>query len=202
MINVVVLMGRLVADPELKQTQNGTSVCSFRIAVDRNVANKQTGERQADFINITAWRQTAEFVCKYFRKGSMIAIEGSLQTRGYTDKDGNNRTAYDVVVEEYAGVAPVVAPAPVAPVAAPAPAAAPATAGKAGAVAVKAPMPGSLIKVNVKVGDSVKKGDVLCVLEAMKMENDIMAPQDGVVASVEANQGASVATDAVLVTLN
>ena len=97
MINVVVLMGRLVADPELKQTQNGTSVCSFRIAVDRNVANKQTGERQADFINITAWRQTAEFVCKYFRKGSMIAIEGSLQTRGYTDKDGNNRTAYEVV---------------------------------------------------------------------------------------------------------
>ena len=97
MINVVVLMGRLVADPELKQTQNGTSVCSFRIAVDRNVANKQTGERQADFINITAWRQTAEFVCKYFRKGSMIAIEGSLQTRSYTDKDGNNRTAYDVV---------------------------------------------------------------------------------------------------------
>lgn len=97
MINVVVLMGRLVADPELKQTQNGTSVCSFRIAVDRNVANKQTGERQADFINITAWRQTAEFVCKYFRKGSMIAIEGSLQTRSYTDKDGNNRTAYEVV---------------------------------------------------------------------------------------------------------
>ena len=97
MINVVVLMGRLVADPELKQTQNGTSVCSFRIAVDRNVANKQTGERQADFINITAWRQTAEFVCKYFRKGSMIALEGSLQSRNYTDKDGNNRTAYEVV---------------------------------------------------------------------------------------------------------
>ncbi len=122
-----------------------------------------------------------------------------------------NGVAYDVVVEEYAtGAAPVVTPAPVAPVAAPAapvaapaaPAAAPAPAGKAGAVAIKAPMPGTLIKVNVKVGDSVKKGDVLCVLEAMKMENDIMAPQDGVVASVEANQGSSVATDAVLVTLN
>ena len=90
-------MGRLVADPELKKTQNGTSVCSFRIAVDRNVTNKQTGEKPTDFINIIAWRQTAEFVCKYFRKGDMIAIEGSLQTRSYTDKDGNNRTAYDVV---------------------------------------------------------------------------------------------------------
>ncbi|MBQ8869437.1 MAG: single-stranded DNA-binding protein [Oscillospiraceae bacterium] len=97
MINVVVLMGRLVADPELKQTANGASVTSFRIAVDRNFANKETGERQADFITIVAWRQTAEFVCKYFRKGSMIAIEGSLQTRNYEDKDGNKRTAYEVV---------------------------------------------------------------------------------------------------------
>ena len=120
-----------------------------------------------------------------------------------------NGVAYDVVVEELNGSA---APAPVAaapvsaPKAAPAPAAAPkaapAPAGKAGATAVKAPMPGTLIKVNVKVGDAVKKGDVLCVLEAMKMENDIMAPADGVVASVEAAKGASVATDAVLVTLN
>ncbi len=90
-------MGRLVADPELKQTANSTAVTSFRIAVDRAFANKQTGERQADFINIVAWRQTAEFICKYFRKGSMIAIEGSLQTRSYEDKDGNKRTAYDVV---------------------------------------------------------------------------------------------------------
>ena len=97
MINVVVLMGRLVADPELKQTANGASVTSFRIAVDRNFANKETGERQADFINIVAWRQTAEFVCKYFRKDSMIAVEGSLQTRNYEDKDGNKRTAYEVV---------------------------------------------------------------------------------------------------------
>ena len=117
-----------------------------------------------------------------------------------------NGVAYDVVVEELNGS---VAPAPVAaaPVAAPAPKAAPAPAapkasGNAGAIAVKAPMPGNLIKVNVKVGDAVKKGDVLCVLEAMKMENDIMAPADGVVASVEAAKGASVATDAVLVTLN
>ena len=108
-----------------------------------------------------------------------------------------NGVAYDVVVEELNGS--VAAPAHVA---APAPAAAPKASGTAGAVAVKAPMPGTLIKVNVKVGDAVKKGDVLCVLEAMKMENDIMAPADGVVASVEAAQGASVATDAVLVTLN
>ena len=120
-----------------------------------------------------------------------------------------NGVAYDVVVEELNGsVAPApVAAAPVAaPVAAskaaPAPAAAPKASGNAGATAVKAPMPGTLIKVNVKGGDAVKKGDVLCVLEAMKMENDIMAPADGVVASVEAAKGASVATDAVLVTLN
>ena len=116
-----------------------------------------------------------------------------------------NGVAYDVVVEELNGsVAPApVAAAPVAaPKAAPAPAAAPKASGNAGAIAVKAPMPGNLIKVNVKVGDAVKKGDVLCVLEAMKMENDIMAPADGVVASVEAAKGASVATDAVLVTLN
>ena len=120
-----------------------------------------------------------------------------------------NGVAYDVVVEELNGSvaapAPVAAPAaaPVAaPKAAPAPAAAPKASGNAGAPAVKAPMPGTLIKVNVKVGDAVKKGDVLCVLEAMKMENDIMAPADGVVASVEAAKGASVATDAVLVTLN
>ena len=116
-----------------------------------------------------------------------------------------NGVAYDVVVEELNGA--VAAPAPVAapvaaPKAAPAPAAAPKASGNAGAIAVKAPMPGNLIKVNVKVGDAVKKGDVLCVLEAMKMENDIMAPADGVVASVEAAKGASVATDAVLVTLN
>lgn len=97
MINVVVLMGRLTADPELKQTANGTAVASFSIAVDRGFANKQTGERQADFINIVAWRQTAEFICKYFRKGSMIAVEGSLQSRSYEDKEGKKRTVYEVV---------------------------------------------------------------------------------------------------------
>lgn len=116
-----------------------------------------------------------------------------------------NGIPYDVVVEELdASVASeMAAPAAVsaAPKAAPAaPKAAPK--GNAGATAIKAPMPGTLIKVNVKAGDAVKKGDVLCVLEAMKMENDILAPADGVVATVEAAQGASVATDAVLVTLN
>lgn len=115
-----------------------------------------------------------------------------------------NGIPYDVVVEEIdASAAPSVSipAAPAAPAAAPAaPKAAPK--GNAGATAIKAPMPGTLIKVNVKAGDAVKKGDVLCVLEAMKMENDILAPADGVVATVEAAQGASVATDAVLVTLN
>ncbi len=119
-----------------------------------------------------------------------------------------NGVAYDVAVEELgaaapvAPVAPVAAPAPVA--AAPAPAAAPAapvSTGTAGSVKISAPMPGTINRINVKVGDAVKQGDVLLVLEAMKMENDITAPQDGVVSSVEVNQGATVATDAVLLTL-
>ena len=96
MLNVVAIMGRLVADPELKTTQQGTSVCTFRIACDRNFA-RQGEQRQADFIDIVAWRAQAEFVCKYFQKGSLIAIEGSLQTRQYQDKNGNNRTAVEVV---------------------------------------------------------------------------------------------------------
>ena len=124
-----------------------------------------------------------------------------------------NGVAYDVEIEEVGAVAsaPAAAPAPVAaapapvaaPAAAPAPKAAPAPAaqGKAGSVSIKAPMPGTILKINVKVGDTVKSGDVVCVLEAMKMENDICAPQDGVVSSIEVAQGASVATDAVLVTL-
>ena len=114
-----------------------------------------------------------------------------------------NGVSYDVVVEEVAADAAAPAPvaAPVAPKAAPAaPKAAPA--GNAGAIAVKAPMPGTIMKVNVAVGDAVKKGDVLCVLEAMKMENDISAPQDGVVASVNVQKGVSVQGEDVLVTLN
>ena len=115
-----------------------------------------------------------------------------------------NGVTYTVEVEEVGATAaaPVAAPA-AAPVAAPKAAApAPKATGAAGAVSVKAPMPGNIMKVNCKVGASVKKGDVLVVLEAMKMENDICAPQDGVVASVEVAQGASVETDALLVTLN
>ena len=96
MLNVVAIMGRLVADPELRTTPQGTNVCSFRIACDRSFA-RQGEERKSDFIDVTAWRQTAEFVCKYFQKGSMIAIEGSLQTRQYQDKNGNNRTATEVL---------------------------------------------------------------------------------------------------------
>ena len=123
-----------------------------------------------------------------------------------------NGVTYTVEVEEVGATAsaPVAAApvaAPAAPVAAPAAApkaahAAPKASGAAGAVSVKAPMPGNIMKVNCKVGASVKKGEVLMVLEAMKMENDICAPQDGVVASVEVTQGASVETDALLVTLN
>lgn len=95
MFNLVVLTGRLTADPELKTTPNGISVTSFSIAVSRRYRAGE--ETQADFINIVAWRQTAEFVSKYFKKGSMIGIEGSIQTRKYVDKNGNNRTAFEVV---------------------------------------------------------------------------------------------------------
>lgn len=96
MLNVVAIMGRLVADPELRTTPAGHSVCSFRIACDRSYV-QQGQQRQADFIDIVAWRQQADFVSKYFQKGSMIAVEGSLQTRNYQDKNGNNRTAVEVV---------------------------------------------------------------------------------------------------------
>jgi len=95
MFNLVVLTGRLTADPELKTTPNGISVTSFSIAVNRNY--RAGAESQADFINIVAWRQTAEFITKYFKKGNLIGIEGSIQTRRYQDKNGNNRTAFEVV---------------------------------------------------------------------------------------------------------
>jgi len=116
-----------------------------------------------------------------------------------------NGVTYVVDVEEVGAVAsaPVAAPAPAAAPAAPKAApTAPKAQGKTGSVVVKAPMPGNIMKVNVKAGDAVKKGDVLCILEAMKMENEIFAPVDGTVASVDVAQGATVATDAVLVTLN
>lgn len=100
MLNRVILMGRLVADPELKQTPNGISVATFRMAVDRNYQAKGSSERQADFIPCVAWRQTGEFISRYFSKGRLIAVEGSLQSRSYEDKTGAKRTAYDVVVDQ------------------------------------------------------------------------------------------------------
>lgn len=96
MLNVVAIMGRLVADPELRTTQQGTNVCTFRIACERSYTPKGQ-QRQADFVDIVAWGKTAEFICKFFQKGSMIAIDGSLQTRNYQDKQGNKRTAVEVV---------------------------------------------------------------------------------------------------------
>jgi single-strand DNA-binding protein len=98
MLNIAVLMGRLVADPELRHTTNDISVTSFTIAVDRSYV-KSGSERQADFIDIVAWRNTADFVCKYFRKGQLIAVQGSIQTRSYTDKDGNKRKALEIVAD-------------------------------------------------------------------------------------------------------
>lgn len=95
MFNLVVLTGRLTSDPEVKTTQSNVSVTSFCIAVQRQY--KSGEEPITDFINIVAWRNTAEFVAKYFKKGNMIGIEGSIQTRKYTDKDGNNRVAFEVL---------------------------------------------------------------------------------------------------------
>lgn len=96
MLNVIAIMGRLVADPELRTTQQGTNVCTFRIACERSYAPKGQ-QRQVDFVDIVAWGKTAEFICKFFQRGSMIAIDGSLQTRNYQDKHGNKRTAVEVV---------------------------------------------------------------------------------------------------------
>ena len=111
MLNIVAIMGRLVYDPELKTTPQGTSVCSFRIACDRSYTPKGQ-QRQADFIDVVAWRQSAEFVSKYFQKGSMIAIEGSLQTRKYQDKQGNNRTAVEVLANQISFAGPKAAEKP------------------------------------------------------------------------------------------
>ena len=98
MVNCAVIMGRLTADPELRQTPSGVSVTKFTVAVDRRFANKDE-EKQADFIDVVAWRQTADFVCKYFKKGSMIAVQGAVQTRTYEDKDGNKRKAVEIVAD-------------------------------------------------------------------------------------------------------
>ncbi len=111
MLNIVALMGRLTHTPELKTTQNGTSVCSFSIAVDRAYTPK-CEERKADFIDIVAWRQTAEFICEYFQKGSMIAIDGSIQTRSYQDKQGRNRTKVEVLANNVSFCGPKAADKP------------------------------------------------------------------------------------------
>ena len=99
MLNHVSIMGRLARDPELRTTTSGKSFVSFTIATDRN-RKDANGQNQTDWIRMTAWEKTAEFICKYFQKGSMIAIDGRLQSKTYQDKNGNNRTDMEVVVEE------------------------------------------------------------------------------------------------------
>ena len=99
MLNHITLMGRLVADPELRRTGSGVAVASFRIAVDRDFAPKDGGERKADFISCVAWRQTGEFISKYFTKGRMIVVDGRLEMRDWTDRDGNKRTSAEVIVD-------------------------------------------------------------------------------------------------------
>jgi single-strand DNA-binding protein len=98
-MNQVVLMGRLTATPELRHTPSGTAVTTFTLAVDRGYTPKDGGERQTDFIDIVAWRNTADFVTKYFTKGQMAAVVGRLQIRSYTDKDGIKRKAAEVVAD-------------------------------------------------------------------------------------------------------
>ncbi len=99
MLNKVFLQGRLVADPELRHTQQGTPVASYRLAVDRDYKSKDSNAQNTDFVNIVSWRNTAEFVFRYFTKGRMMLVEGRLQMRSYTDKDGNRRVAAEVVTD-------------------------------------------------------------------------------------------------------
>ncbi|HJB41028.1 MAG TPA: single-stranded DNA-binding protein [Candidatus Gemmiger avicola] len=98
MLNVVAIMGRLVADPQLRQTTTGKNVASFRIACDRG-RRDANGQNQADFFDVVAWERSAEFVCRYFQKGSLIAVDGRLQSRQYQDKNGNNRQAVEIVAQ-------------------------------------------------------------------------------------------------------
>ena len=105
MLNVVAIMGRLAADPQLRQTTTGKNVASFRIACDRG-RRDANGQSQADWLDVVAWDRTAEFVCKYFQKGSLIAIDGRLQSRSYQDKNGNNRTAIEIVANNVNFAAP------------------------------------------------------------------------------------------------
>lgn len=104
--NKVILIGNMTADPELKQTSAGTSVCSFSIAVNRRFAKADQGQQSVDFINIVTWRQQAEFVSRYFKKGNPILVCGQLQTRSWTDNQGQKRYATEVVADEVSFVAP------------------------------------------------------------------------------------------------
>lgn len=99
MLNRIILMGRLTRDPELRQTQSGASVANFSLAVDRDFKDKQTGEKPTDFIDIVAWRSSAEFVSRFFTKGRMAVVEGRLQLRDWTDRDGNKRRTAEVLAE-------------------------------------------------------------------------------------------------------
>ena len=96
MLNHIVIMGRLTRDPELRTTQGGVNVASFTVAVERDFGGRDGGEKQTDFIDCVAWRQTGEFVSRYFRKGSMIVVSGRLQSRKWQDRDGNNRTNWEI----------------------------------------------------------------------------------------------------------
>ena len=100
MLNKIIIMGRLTRDPELRRTQTGTPVASFSLAVDRDFKDKSTGERTTDFIDVVAWRQTAEFVSRYFTKGRMAVVEGRLQIRDWTDKEGGKRRSAEVIADQ------------------------------------------------------------------------------------------------------
>ena len=99
MLNHIVVMGRLTRDPELRTTQSGVNVASFTVAVDRDFGGRDGAERQTDFFDCAAWRQTGEFVIKYFQKGRMIVVSGRMQSRKYQDREGNNRTAWEIQVD-------------------------------------------------------------------------------------------------------
>lgn len=124
MLNHIVIMGRLTRDPDLRRTATGTAVANFSVAVDRDFPNKETGEKETDFIDCVAWRQTGEFVSRYFKKGSMAVVSGRLQIRSWTDNDGNKRRTAEIVADNvYFGeskkaesTGPVAAPGYVAPV--------------------------------------------------------------------------------------
>lgn len=100
MLNKIFIMGRLTADPEMRRTQSGTAVASFTLAVDRDFKDKNTGEKQTDFINCVAWKHTGEFVSRYFTKGRMAVVEGRLQIRDWTDKEGNKRRTAEIVCDQ------------------------------------------------------------------------------------------------------